>query len=78
MPGDLYWDDTLAWSEQQATRLRRVAAGEHVNGVDLAHVVEEIEDAGKTELRACVSLLTRAMEHLLKLAGWPNSDSAAH
>ncbi len=74
MPGDLYWDDTLAWPEQQATRLRRLAAGEHVNGVDWAHVIEEIEDVGKAELRACANLLTRAMEHLLKLAGWPNSD----
>ncbi len=78
MPGDLYWDDTLAWSEQQATRLRRLAAGERVNDVDWAHVIEEIEDVGKTELRACESLLQRALEHLVKLHAWPDHSAAMH
>ncbi len=71
MPDDLYWDDTLLWSERQAELLRRLSAGERVNDVDWEHVIEEIEDVGKTELRACTSLLRKAMEHLLKLQGWP-------
>ena len=78
MPDDLYWDDTLLWSEQQAARLRRLAAGERVNDVDWEHVIEEIEDVGKTELRACTSLLRQAMRHLLKLHIWPGNDAAPH
>lgn len=46
MPDDLYERDILIWSEQQADLLRRVARGERVNGVDWAHVAEEIEDVG--------------------------------
>jgi Domain of unknown function DUF29 len=78
MPDDLYWDDTLLWSERQSALLRRLAAGERVNDVDWEHVIEEIEDVGKTELRACTSLLRQAIRHLLKLHLWPDSDAAAH
>ena len=46
MPDNLYLLDTLAWSEQQAALLRRLAAGERVNDLDWPHVIEEIEDAG--------------------------------
>jgi len=78
MPDDLYWDDTLLWSEQQAARLRRLAAGERVNDVDWEHVIEEIEDVGKAELRACTSLLRKAIEHLLKVQGWPGHPASEH
>jgi hypothetical protein len=78
MAGDLYWDDTLAWSEQQAALLRRVASGERVNDVDWAHVIEEIEDVGKSEQRACESLLVKAFEHLLKIRGWPSCEAVPH
>ena len=78
MPDDLYRDDTLAWSRQQAERLRRLAAGERVNDLDWPHVIEEIEDVGKAQLYACESLLSRALEHLLKLSLWPEHVSAAH
>jgi hypothetical protein len=78
MPDDLYWDDTLLWSERQATLLRRIAAGERVNDLDWEHVIEEIEDVGKTELRACTSLLRRAIEHLLTLHLLPSSEAVPH
>jgi len=78
MPDDLYWDDTLLWSERQSALLRRLAAGERVNDVDWEHVIEEIEDVGKTELRACTSLLQRATEHLLNLTLWPDNEAALH
>ena len=78
MPDDLYQDDTLLWSEQQAALLRRVAAGERVNDVDWAHVIEEIEDVGRSELRACTSFLLKAIEHLLKLRGWPGHAASSH
>ena len=78
MPDDLYWHDTLLWSERQADLLRRLAAGERGNDVDWEHVIEEIEDVGKTELRACTSLLRRAIEHLLQLHLAPDSAAAPH
>ena len=42
MSDDLYDDDILWWSEQQAELLRRVVAGERVND----QLVEEIESGG--------------------------------
>ena len=73
MPDDLYYEDSLAWAERQAGLLRRLAAGERVNDeLDWANVIEEIEDVGRSELRAVRSLLRRAVEHLLKIHGWPD------
>ena len=72
MSGDLY-DDPLAWSERQAALLRRLAGGERLNeAVDWANVIEEIESVGRSELQAVRSLLSRALEHLLKIHGWPD------
>ena len=79
MPDGLYEQDALAWAEQQAALLRRLAAGEGVNeAVDWANVIEEVQDVGLSELRACRSLLQQAMAHLLKLHAWPNSRTAGH
>ena len=46
MPDDLYSRDILAWSIAQAERLRRMAAGERVNDLDWANVIEEVEFRG--------------------------------
>ncbi len=64
----LYDDDILAWSEVQAAALRSLA-GRHdlPNQLDLANVVEEIEDVGKSELRAVESLLRNILVHLILL-----------
>ena len=79
MPDGLYERDALAWAEQQAMLLRRVAAGERLNEVvDWSNVIEEIHDVGLSELRACKSLLRQAMVHLLKLHGWPDDPATAH
>ena len=79
MPDDLYRRDALAWAEQQAALLRRLAAGERLNeAVDWANVIDEVQDVGLSELRACQSLLQQAMTHLLKLHAWPGSRSAGH
>lgn len=62
----------MAWAEQQAALLRRLAAGERVNdAVDWSHVIEEVQDLGLAQLHAVQSLLRRALEHLLKAHGWP-------
>ena len=79
MPDGLYEHDALAWAEQQAALLRRVAAGELVNdAVDWANVIEEVADVGLSELRACRSLLLQAMVHLLKLHARPGDEAAGH
>jgi Domain of unknown function DUF29 len=78
MPDDLYERDVLAWSESQAALLRRLARGERVNDVDWAHVVEEIEDVGLSELNAVRSYLRLIITHLLKLRSWPDDPAAPH
>ena len=79
MPDGLYEHDVLAWADHQAVLLRRLAAGEGVNeAVDWPHVIEEVQDVGLSELRACQSLLEQALTHLLKLHTMPDSQSAKH
>jgi uncharacterized protein DUF29 len=75
----LYERDALAWAEQQADLLRRLATGERLNAaVDWPNVIEEVRDVGLSELRACQSLLERALAHLLKLHALPESQAAKH
>jgi hypothetical protein len=78
MPDDLYDRDILAWSERQATLLRHAARGERVNDIDWTHVVEEIEDVGRSELNAVHSYLRQILVHLLKLHGWPTLGACRH
>ena len=79
MPDGLYERDALAWAERQADLLRRLAAGERLNEpVDWPNVIEEVQDVGLSELRACQSLLQQAMVHLLKLHAWPGSRASGH
>ena len=79
MSEGLYERDALAWAEQQADLLRRLAGGERLNeAVDWPHVIEEVRDVGLSQLRACQSLLQQAMTHLLKLHAWPGSQAATH
>lgn len=79
MGDSLYEHDALAWAERQAALLRQLAAGERVNdAIDWPNVIEEVQDVGLSELRACESLLQQAMVHLLKRFAWPSSTAAAH
>lgn len=78
MSDDLYRRDVLAWSQYQADLLRRVGRGERVNDVDWAHVAEEIEDVGLSELHAVESFLNLILVHLLKLHAWPDDQVRAH
>ena len=76
MPDGLYEHDALAWAGRQSALLRRLAMGEGVNeAVDWPHVIEEVQDVGLSELRACQSLLEQALTHLHML---PESQSANH
>ncbi|MBS0638568.1 MAG: DUF29 domain-containing protein [Proteobacteria bacterium] len=78
VPADLYDRDILAWSEQQADLLRRIARGERVSHVDWDNLVDEMEGVGLSELRAVQSYLNRIMVRVLKLQVWPASDSCSH
>ena len=78
MADDLYEHDVLAWSIHQATLLRRIAAGERVNDIDWAHVAEEIEDVGLSQLNVVKSYARQILTHLLKLHGWPDLSARAH
>jgi hypothetical protein len=79
MPDNLYETDILTWSEHQADLLRRLAHGERLNEtIDWENVIEEVESVGRSELRACESLLRQALMQLLKLHREPDSEAAAH
>ena len=79
VPDSLYERDALAWAEQQAAVLRRMAAGEAVSeALDWSNVIEEIEAMGRSELRACRSYLQQVIFHLLRLHAWPGSQAASH
>ncbi len=69
----LYDLDFPAWSERQAELLLRLSRGERVNTeIDWPHVIEEMRDLGRSDTKSVESLLTRALEHCLKIAGWAN------
>jgi hypothetical protein len=76
---DLYDADILAWSEEQAELLRRLAAGELVNDrIDWLHLIEEIESVGNEQLHAVNSLLLQTLLHILKVTAWPDSRDVPH
>ncbi|WP_426959465.1 DUF29 domain-containing protein [Muricoccus radiodurans] len=68
---DLYDRDFVAWTEEQAARLRAAAAARVNADVDWANVAEEIESLGRSDLRQVRSRLTTIIEHLLKLQHSP-------
>ncbi|TRV12707.1 MAG: DUF29 domain-containing protein [Microcystis wesenbergii Mw_MB_S_20031200_S109] len=63
---NLYDSDYQLWLENTINQLRR---GDF-QSVDWQNVLEELADLGKSERRALESLLTRLLEHLLKLTYW--------
>ena len=66
MSSTLYDTDYNQWVEQTTRQLREG----HFDRVDWDNLIEEIEDTGKSQRRALESLLTRLLEHLLKLSYW--------
>lgn len=59
----LYDRDILLWSEDQAERLRHIAANDrrNANSPDWANIIEEIEDVGRNQLYAVESHLVQAL-----------------
>jgi hypothetical protein len=78
---DLYEQDFIGWTEQQARLLREAAAGSNL-GLDWPNLIEEVEALGRSQYDAVASQLRRVVLHLLKLqfspagaprAGWISS-----
>ena len=64
---ELYEEDFYAWTQDQAASLRRLAAERWNGPLDLAHLAEEVEAAGRAERNALFSQIERLIEHLLML-----------
>ncbi len=77
-PARLYEEDWYAWTQRQAALLRAWPPGQRPNELDLEHIAEEIEDLGTAEIAAIEGLLTRLIEHLLKMELHPDERPLAH
>jgi Domain of unknown function DUF29 len=76
MSETLYDEDFYDWTQQQADLLRRCRpAG---NELDLEHIADEIEDLGRSDLRAAQLLCEHVIEHFLKLEYSGLDQPAAH
>jgi Domain of unknown function DUF29 len=67
---NLYYQDFYAWSKAQGALLRARRFGD----LDLAHLIEEVEDLGESLKRSVRSRLRTIVEHLLKLEHSPAQD----
>ncbi|MGH7097150.1 MAG: DUF29 domain-containing protein [Stellaceae bacterium] len=67
--GELYEQDFLRWTEEQAAALRR--ARDSNLPLDWDNLAEEIESLGKSQRAALRSQLRRILRHLFKLEASP-------
>jgi glutamine synthetase adenylyltransferase len=67
----VYETDFYAWTQQQADLLRQGKLSE----LDIEHLIEEIEDIGKSQQRELGSRLIVLMAHLLKWHFQPQNRS---
>ncbi len=72
----LYDRDYFAWSKQQAAALRARASS--ANMLDYDNLAEEVEDLGRSMLRACRSQLLNVLTHLLKLRYIASPETFPH
>ena len=70
-PAPTYERDFHAWSQDQASRLRRGRPG----NVDWENIAEEIEGLGRSDKRALGSDLKIVLEHLIKWRYQPEKRS---
>lgn len=68
---ETYLADFNAWIDQTAQLLRE----HHWHEIDMEHLIEEIEDLGKSERRGIASQLIRLLLHLLKWQYQPQCRS---
>ncbi len=74
VPAKLYDEDFYAWTKDQARALAELAATRPNAPIDFPHLIEEVEDLGRSARNAVRSQLRRLLEHLLKLAYSPASE----
>jgi hypothetical protein len=74
--GNLYDQDLVRWSEEQARALREAANAGWNAPIDWENVAEEIESLGKSDRRALGSHIALVIEHLLKLQAAPTQVPA--
>jgi Domain of unknown function DUF29 len=73
----LYDEDFYAWTESQASELRRLAAKPDLSNVmDWENLIEEVETLGRSDLRAADGYLVQCIAHLIKLASAPDAVPA--
>lgn len=70
----LYFDDVWTWSRRQVAALRRGDWG----ALDLANVIEEIEDVGSRHSDAWTSYCTSVISHLLKIEHSESGEDFRH
>jgi hypothetical protein len=66
--GSLYERDYYSWTQEQAKLLK----SRSLQGLDLANLIEEVEDMGKGQASALESAIEQALIHLAKLAYSPS------
>jgi hypothetical protein len=66
----LYEQDYYLWLQ---TTIKKLRSGQF-STLDLENLVEELESMSRSDKRALKSLLTRLLEHLLKLAYWKSEQ----
>ncbi len=71
---DLYEQDFVAWSRQQADALRAAARGGSNQVIDWQNLAEEVEDLGRSARRELQSQIRRIVRHLLKLEHSPAKE----
>ena len=71
---ELYEQDFVAWTRQQAARIKAIADAHGNLPIDWVNVAGEIEDLGKSDRRELGSRLETIIEHLLKLQYSPAQD----
>ena len=69
----LYEEDYLAWIEQQVALLR----AERTDDLDLGHLIEELEDIGRSEWRELENRLEALLAHMLKRDYQPEKRSSS-
>lgn len=68
-----YDTDFVAWAEHQSALLRQLAAGEAISEtLDWAHLAEEVEALGRSQVRNLTSHIQAILEPLIKLAVSPS------
>jgi len=72
----LYEEDEIKWLETTIKLLKN----RQFDSLDLENLIEELEDLGRRERNAVVSLLEQIIQHLLLLQFWTNErdNNSAH